>query len=147
VASGWPFGNIVDQIGETARQVLPNKMEERRLELQERELDQKSVLAQIDVNKTEAAHANLFVAGWRPFIGWTGGFALAYSFIAGPLITQLFGLEMPNLDVGELFTLVAGLLGLGAMRSFEKSRGVATSVGGQVLAPVKPVDPNLEGLY
>lgn len=134
--ANWPFGNIVEEIGKTARQVLPNELEKRRLDLEETEILQRTDLAQIDVNKTEATHANLFVAGWRPFIGWTGGVALGYAFIGRPLFEQLFGLQMPDMDIGDLTMIVLSMLGIGAMRTYEKTRGVATSVNGRVPKPV-----------
>lgn len=134
--ANWPFGAVIEEIGKTARQVLPNELERRRLDLEETEILQRADLAQIDVNKTEATHANLFVAGWRPFIGWTGGVALGYSFVARPLLDQLFGLQMPDMDIGDLTMIVLSMLGIGAMRTYEKTRGVATSVNGRVPKPV-----------
>lgn len=134
--SVWPFGSIVEEVGKTVRQVLPNELEKRELDLREQEIDQKTQLAQIEVNKTEASHANLFVAGWRPFIGWCGGIGIGYSFILAPLLDQLFGLGMPDMDVGELMVLVLSMLGVGAMRTYEKTRGVATSVNGTVPVPL-----------
>jgi hypothetical protein len=86
--------------------------------------------AQLDVNKTEAQHTSLFVAGWRPFIGWTCGCALAYQFILRPLLPWLALVsgtqvpEMPNLD-DSLMELVMAMLGLGGLRTFEKIKGVA----------------------
>lgn len=147
MASGWPFKDIIDQVGETARQVLPNKIEEKRLELQGEEIAQRGDLAQIDVNKTEATHSNLFVAGWRPFIGWTGGVALAYTWILSPLIKAIWGLEeLPALSPDEIYPVILGILGLGAMRTVEKYRGVATSVGGRVMVPRRPVPADIEDL-
>ena len=144
---GWPFGDIIEEIGGVARQVLPNKIEERRLDIEASKVDQAGDLAQIDVNKTEATHSNLFVAGWRPFIGWTGGVALAYTWIVSPLIKAIWGLEeLPALSPDEIYPVILGILGLGAMRTVEKYRGVATSVGGRVLAPRKPIPGDLEGL-
>lgn len=84
-----------------------------------------AVAAQIEVDKTEAANANWFVAGWRPFLGWVCGFGLLYQFIVNPLAT--FGAQLlhrqivaPSLDLGTLMTLLFGMLGLGAMRTTEK---------------------------
>ena len=90
---------------------------------------QKANIAQIDVNKAEAAHRTVFVAGWRPFIGWTCGLALAYHFILQPIIVftmSVNGLDydLPEFDMGSLMTIVLGLLGLGGMRSFEKLKGL-----------------------
>lgn len=86
--------------------------------------------AQTEVNKVEAQHSNLFVAGWRPFIGWVCGSALAYQFILRPLLPWFSVMvghpvpEMPSLD-DSLMELVMAMLGLGGLRTFEKVRGVA----------------------
>jgi hypothetical protein len=90
---------------------------------------QKANIAQIEVNKAEALHRTVFVAGWRPFIGWTCGLALAYHFILQPIIVftmSVNGLDydLPEFDMGSLMTIVLGLLGLGGMRSFEKLKGL-----------------------
>jgi hypothetical protein len=82
--------------------------------------------AQAEINKIEAGSSSLFVAGWRPFVGWVCGFALAYNYVLMPFIvwtTANFYPEappMPALDVGELMTVLLGMLGLGAMRTYEK---------------------------
>lgn len=87
-------------------------------------------LAQIEVNKAEAQHRSIFVSGWRPFIGWTCGVALAWHFIISPLIlftTAIVGIEipeLPNFDMETLTTILLGMLGLGGLRSFEKYKGL-----------------------
>lgn len=90
---------------------------------------QKANIAQIEVNKAEALHRTVFVAGWRPFIGWTCGLALAYHFILQPIIVftmSVNGLDydLPEFDMGSLMTIILGMLGLGGMRSFEKLKGL-----------------------
>lgn len=80
---------------------------------------------QADVNKVEAANPNLFVSGWRPFIGWVGGSALAWHFIGRPAAIALSGHDIPPVDLGDLITIVLGMLGLGGMRTTEKLKGVA----------------------
>lgn len=86
--------------------------------------------AQLAVNAAEAANANVFVSGWRPFIGWCCGAAFIYKFVVQPL--ALFALaatghhvELPALDISDLTPVLFGMLGLGAMRSYEKVKGVA----------------------
>tara|TARA_R110000824_G_scaffold393167_1_gene591991 strand:+ start:1545 stop:1946 length:402 start_codon:yes stop_codon:yes gene_type:complete len=79
-------------------------------------------LAQIEVNKAEAASRSFFVAGWRPFIGWTCGFALLYNVIFSPLLEGL-GYQMPVVDASLLYPVLLGMLGLGGMRSFDKKAG------------------------
>jgi phenylpyruvate tautomerase PptA (4-oxalocrotonate tautomerase family) len=88
-------------------------------------------LAQIAVNKAEASNGNLFVAGWRPAIGWICGAALAFHFILAPLISSAFAWagadapELPAFDMQSLMTILGGMLGLGGLRTFEKYKGVA----------------------
>jgi hypothetical protein len=86
--------------------------------------------AQTDVNAIEAANANVFVSGWRPFIGWTCGLALAYQYVLAPLVmwaTLTMGVHLaapPKLD-DMLWQLVFAMLGMGGLRTFEKIKGVA----------------------
>jgi hypothetical protein len=84
---------------------------------------------QVEIDKIEAANSNLFVAGWRPFIGWVCGVGLATQFLIGPLFTwiaAMFGktVVFPVLDLGTLATLLFGMLGLSGMRTVEKVNGV-----------------------
>ena len=82
------------------------------------------IMAQVDLNKTEAAHKSLFVAGWRPFTGWACGIALANNFIIVPYMGA-FGLEIVPLNLEVMLPVLLGMLGLGGMRSFEKRNGVS----------------------
>ena len=91
---------------------------------------QQLALAQVEVNKAEAASNSLFKGGWRPFVGWVCGVALLYHFILSPLI--LFGVTMiginippiPEFDMGSLMTVLMGMLGLGGLRTYEKQKGI-----------------------
>ena len=71
----------------------------------------------------EAAHKSLFVAGWRPCIGWISAFGLLYNTI----IVNILGIwvEVPEVDTTLLVPVMMGMLGLGAMRSYEKVNSVA----------------------
>lgn len=86
--------------------------------------------AQTEVNAVEAANSNLFVSGWRPFIGWVCGVALAYQFVLVPLLMWValsFGYKPPvppKLD-DTLWQLVFAMLGMGGLRTLEKLKGVA----------------------
>ncbi len=88
---------------------------------------------QLTVNANEAKHKSVFVAGWRPFIGWVGGSALAYQFLLYPLLTWVaFAVDPklsppPVLDAGALFSVVTAMLGIGAMRSYDKRGNVETN--------------------
>jgi len=93
-------------------------------------------LAQIGVNKEEAQSQSLFVSGWRPFVGWVCGGSFAYAVVGvgvGNWILAVIGvftghpippLERPDLTL--VFELLLGLLGLGAMRTYEKLNNVAS---------------------
>lgn len=84
---------------------------------------------QLQVNAAEAANASGFTSGWRPFIGWVCGAALAYTYLLRPIlnpwITRWTGVAMEALDMGELLTLLGGMLGLGGLRTVEKLKGKA----------------------
>ena len=86
---------------------------------------------QLEINKAEAQHRNIFVAGWRPFIGWTCGVALAWHCVISPFVifgASMAGFELPDLpefDMGSLMTVLMGMLGLGGLRTFEKVKQVS----------------------
>ncbi|RMH25688.1 MAG: hypothetical protein D6692_10480 [Planctomycetota bacterium] len=88
--------------------------------------------AQTEINRTEAAHKSLFVAGWRPAIGWVCAAGIAYAFIVQPLTNWVLlltygpeAVQLPSLETGPIFGLATSMLGLAGLRSWEKSRGVA----------------------
>ncbi len=93
-------------------------------------IKQRPELAQLKVNAVEANHRSIFVAGWRPFIGWVCGFGIGYHYVLQPFL--IFGVaawggdlpELPKLDSGQLMALVGSLLGLGTMRSMDKAKRV-----------------------
>ena len=78
---------------------------------------------QLDVNKVEAAHKSLFVAGWRPAIGWVSALGLFYNVILANIIG--IWVDVPEIDTTLLVPVMMGMLGLGAMRSYEKVQGVS----------------------
>ena len=78
---------------------------------------------QLDVNKVEAAHKSLFVAGWRPAIGWVCAIGLFYNVILANIIG--IWVDLPEIDTTLLVPVMMGMLGLGAMRSYEKVQGVS----------------------
>ena len=78
---------------------------------------------QLEVNKVEAAHKHLFVSGWRPAIGWCCCFSLLYSTILSPILGIWF--TVPPVDSSLLTTILLGMLGLGGLRTIEKTKSVA----------------------
>ena len=85
---------------------------------------------QLEVNKVEAGHRSLFVAGWRPSIGWICSIAFAYHFVLQPLIVFVAALngtviDLPEFDASAMITVLLGMLGLGGFRTFEKLKGIS----------------------
>lgn len=95
------------------------------------EMAQNQDAAQADINRTEAGTGNLFIGGWRPFIGWVCGVALAWAFVVGPVVQWFLTVSgqaanlPPTVMSADLWELVFAMLGLGGLRTFEKLRGVA----------------------
>jgi len=88
-----------------------------------KELDPNELLSiQTRINEIEAQHRTVFVAGWRPFIGWVCGFALAYNFVIRDLFIWALQPESvpPALQMEHLMTVLLGMLGLGGLRTYEK---------------------------
>lgn len=131
------IGSVIESVGKVAGDLITTDKERMQLELEGRKLDQAIDLAQIEVNKVEAASSSTFVAGWRPAIGWIGAAAMAYQFLVYPLAlwgwTYLQGTGWipkelappPVLDADQLWVILSGILGIAGMRSFEKTKGVA----------------------
>ena len=87
-------------------------------------------LAQLEINKQEATHRNIFVAGWRPFIGWSCGIAMCYAYIIQPITIFVLAqtgnlVSLPTLDLSEMMPVLLGMLGLGGLRSFEKYKKIS----------------------
>tara|TARA_Y100000114_G_scaffold109069_1_gene102468 strand:+ start:5915 stop:6295 length:381 start_codon:yes stop_codon:yes gene_type:complete len=80
--------------------------------------------AQIDLNKTEAAHKSLFVAGWRPATGWVCVLGFFVNFLISPLAAG-FGVDIPQADTATMLPVLMGMLGLGGMRTFEKQQRIS----------------------
>ena len=97
------------------------------------ELEKSGELAQIAVNAQEAQHDSIFVAGWRPFIGWVCGLAFTWAFLLYPVLSFFvvaFGISVdltlvPAIDLDSMLPVLMGMLGLGALRSWEKKEGVS----------------------
>jgi len=91
--------------------------------LEELNAEVKLLVSQVDLNRVEAAHKSIFVAGWRPFVGWVCGFGLLYNVILAPFLG--IWLAVPEVETELLYPVLLGMLGLGGMRSFEKVKRVS----------------------
>jgi Holin of 3TMs, for gene-transfer release len=127
-------GLLAPVLGTVIDRLIPDRAEaeraKREIEAKLAEAETAGQLAQIEVNKTEAQHRSIFVAGWRPALGWLGVACLAYSLIAYNLLCWLLVLAGIDAtppsppDIGSLMTVVMGMLGLGTLRTYEKKSGL-----------------------
>lgn len=128
------LGKLVGPVGDILDKVVEDKDQKARLAheiatMAERHA-QELARGQIEINKEEARSRNIFIAGWRPFVGWTCGLALFWHFLGLPVtlfITGWFDLQhppLPEFDMESLMTVLLGMLGLGGLRTFEKFKGV-----------------------
>ena len=128
------LGKLVDPVSNVLDKVVEDKDQKARLAheiatMAERHA-QELAKGQIDINKEEAKSRNIFIAGWRPFVGWTCGLALFWHFLGLPVtlfVTGWFNLQhppLPEFDMQSLMTVLLGMLGLGGMRTFEKFKGI-----------------------
>lgn len=109
-------GNVLDKLFTSDEEKLDKQI------LIER-LRQQPGLAQIELNKIEAQHRSLFVAGWRPMIGWICALGLGFTFFANPIIQWYTSKPGPVLPTDIMLELVLAMLGLGALRTVEKLNG------------------------
>lgn len=109
--------------GEGRKSVAGNLAWEIREAIKGKELDPNELISiQTKINEIEAQHRTVFVAGWRPFIGWVCGVALAYNFVIRDLFIWAIKPETvpPALQMEHLMTVLLGMLGLGGLRTYEK---------------------------
>ena len=114
--------NVIDELHTSEEEKLDKKILMQRIQ-------QKLAEKQLDVNAKEATHRSVFVAGWRPAIGWCGAGALFFEFILSPCIewyAKFSGLDLtaPEIQSGPLLAIVTSMLGVAGMRSFEKAKGL-----------------------
>lgn len=139
------FGKIGDVVSEVV--VDKDKKIELQVELQRLELEltdkaeqriHDEMIAQVKVNENEANHKTIFVAGWRPAVGWVGVFSLAYSFIIQPFLEFGFQAKGPELQTEAILFLLSGMLGFGGLRTWEKIKGVIPEETSDLAGAKKP---------
>lgn len=123
-----PLTAVTDLAGTVINKIWPDKTEQEKQQLAAAVM---VVQGQLDINKTEAASPSVFVAGWRPFIGWVCGTACAWNWI-GLSVAKFIALtvfahsiDLKPADISEMMPVLMGMLGLGTLRTFEKVKGVA----------------------
>ncbi len=128
------IGDVVGKVGDIIDKTHTSEEERLEQQFKRQELHDKALARQADINKIEAAHSSLFVAGWRPFIGWVGGFGLAWAVFLEPMLSWLLAIfapeiqpHVPNKDMLDfLFYILTAMMGIGFVsRTAEKLGGVA----------------------
>jgi hypothetical protein len=128
------LGPIFEIVGKVIDRVIPDTAaaEKAKLDmLQEATRNEfNAAMEQVKVNLVEAAHPSIFVAGWRPAIGWICGLGLAWNFVGYPMVSWAASLWWPDfippeLVADNLMELTLGMLGMAGLRSWEKYKGVA----------------------
>ncbi len=112
---------------------FPNPVDQQKAELELLKLSQRAAEGQIEVNKVEAAHRSVWVAGWRPGIGWVCAVSLLYAYVVRDFVHFAIAVSaswpevppLPVIDLSDLWPVLLGLLGLGGLRTYEKQKGVA----------------------
>jgi hypothetical protein len=120
------IGAVADLASSLINRFFPDKTEQEKAQLA---AALQIIQGQLDANRAEASNVNVFVAGWRPFIGWVCGSACAWNWIG--LKVALFGaayfghtLNLAPAELGEMMPVLMGMLGLGGLRTIEKIQGV-----------------------
>jgi len=121
------LGSVADLAKDLIGRFFPDKTEQERAQIA---AALQIIQAQTDINKAEATNPSIFVAGWRPFIGWVCGAACAWNWVGLPVavfVAAYLGktLALRPADIGEMMPVLIGMLGLGGLRTTEKIKGVA----------------------
>jgi hypothetical protein len=132
------IGAIVEGVGKIADDLMTSDEERMKIVLAEKVIEADLIKGQLEINKAEAQHKSIFVAGWRPAIGWTGAIAMAYQFVLYPLLIWIWAWAQakgalpanlnapPTLPADALWVIISGMLGIAGMRSFDKAKGTQT---------------------
>jgi hypothetical protein len=140
------IGGVISTVGKVIDDLHTSERESRELDIREAVALQKTDLAQMEVNKVEAAHPSMFVAGWRPAVGWVATTALAVAYIPKALVlTGMWTYQAwsilnawkagqpipplpayPDLGITDLIGLLGAILGIGGLRSLDKRAGKDT---------------------
>ena len=130
-----PLTAILNTANTILDRVLPDKTanDQAKIALLQAQLngELQAMVSQLQVDQAEAQSKSLFVAGWRPWVGWGCGCAFVYAYILQPLIQTLLVVfhsgfdpaKLPKLDMSEMMPVLLGMLGLGALRSYDKNNG------------------------
>lgn len=157
--TGLITGGLVQSVGQVIDDLVTSDEERASAEIEARKLDNQLLLGQQEINKIEAGHASLFVAGWRPAAGWVAVMALWCVYVPKALLmTAIWSFQawvvlaawdrvaappaipaFPDLGVTDLIGLLFALLGMAGLRHREAMHGVAREAP-LVVKPARPVE-------
>lgn len=132
------IGSIVDGVGKVVDKLFTSDKERADAQITLERLKQQPYLMQAMINMAEAQHKSIFVAGWRPFIGWITGIGLLLAVIYGFVIQPILGachIYTPPINTSELHDLIISMLGLSAIRSYDKVKGTTQTYGKDLILP------------
>lgn len=125
-AAGDAIATPVEAIGNTLDQLFTSDEERAQAEMVMAKIKQEPQILQCEINKLEAQHRSIFVAGWRPFIGWVCGTALGWHYLGNPIMSWICAIWVPNIvapvinGTGDLINLLLALLGMAGLRTWDK---------------------------
>jgi hypothetical protein len=122
---GEGISKPIEAIGNVLDRLFTSDDEKAQAKIVLEKLQQHPAELQVELNKIEASQRSLFIAGWRPFIGWICGVGLSFAFVINPLIQWFTGKPGPELPLTVIMNLVIALLGLGGLRTYEKVKGIS----------------------
>ena len=123
-------GKTIETISNVIDDLHYSGEEKEKLKLRFAEINSRLKEKQLDINVAEANHRSIFVAGWRPCIGWISASALGFNFLLAPVLEWYIAfakldITLPTISLNELYPIILGMLGLGFARSYEKKNGVS----------------------
>lgn len=128
------IGSVADLAKSVINKIWPDKSEQEKqqmaIALSAMQNEMALAQGQMDTNKVEAGNPTLFISGWRPFVGWVCGSACAWNWVGLPIVKALMGVfhkdfPVAPADLTQMLPLLMGMLGMGALRTYEKLNGVA----------------------
>ena len=122
---GIGIGKTANEIAGAIDRFVETPEEKKAAEMLQMKVQQEPDRWQAEINKIEAGHQSLFVAGWRPAVGWVCVFALSWGWIVGPIVQWVWPEHpMPAIEIGQAISLIMALLGMSAVRTYEKKSGL-----------------------
>lgn len=123
---GMGIGTTVESIGNVVDKFVETPEEKKAAEIVMMKLMQEPDRLQVELNKIEAGHRSVFIAGWRPMVGWLCCGALGWGWIVLPILKVFMPEQpMPQIATNESISLIMALLGMGALRTYDKSKGLS----------------------